>query len=166
MTRILLSALGGAVCGALGVYALLPDRGGAHPTRGAPAMDLGDRAGLCPSRPAAARGWVMSLPAGEERDGALAALLSAAASSDDDVDRGVLSAFSSDARRQQAMVSVIAQLALRRPEAARAMRDEHVSDPALRARAEALLERNADIGRYRTVDELRAGFALQPVVSP
>ena len=89
----------------------------------------------------AARNWVLSLSAGPERDEALGAVISATAAYEGSVDPTLANAFSSDAARQQSMLSVVFQAAQHDPDAARALIDEHLTDPQWVAQAEQMLVR-------------------------
>lgn len=90
--------------------------------------------------PDAARQWAVQLPQ-TLRDGALAPVLTSTAHrSPSGLDTRVLSAFTSDAARQQAVLQVVQTLAYADAAKARAIADTHLSDAGLRSQAEQVLE--------------------------
>jgi len=96
--------------------------------------------------PVAARQWTLRLPQGASRDGALTAVLTTTAfRRSGGLDTSVLSAFSSDSARQQAVLQVVQGLAYRDPVGARGVVDTYLTDPSSRAQGERMLDaaRNA-----------------------
>lgn len=91
--------------------------------------------------PHEARSFVLSMPRGEARDSSLQMLVAAASQTDEGLDPGLLAAFSSDFARQSAVTQAALVRAAQDPTAARALIDAHVTDPGLKARAEAMLSR-------------------------
>jgi len=97
----------------------------------------------------AARAWVESLPPGPNRDAAVPGLLAPdwgrlmSGSPMPALDPTLLALFSSDAARQEAVVQIANMVGQRRPAAAQALIDAHVTDPVLRVRAEAWLAERA-----------------------
>lgn len=87
------------------------------------------------SDPQAAKRWVLELRSDSERDVALASLIQAIASKETP-DGTLLTAFSSDTARNQALTSVVYRVAKRDPNAARRLIDEHISDEHTRRQAE------------------------------
>lgn len=90
------------------------------------------------SDPQAAQRWVLELTVDSDRDVALASLLPAIASKETP-GASLLTAFSSDTARHQAIPQVVYQVARRDPQAARALIDEYVSDEQTRRQAEQML---------------------------
>jgi hypothetical protein len=91
------------------------------------------------SDPAGARQWTLRLPEGQLRDASLTTLLRTASTSGT-LDAGVLSAFSNETVRQQAILQAVSAAAYADPIQARRMIDYYVTDPAMRAQAEQMLE--------------------------
>src|SRR5690606_20647591 len=87
---------------------------------------------------AEARRWVLRL-AGEERDIALAAFVTAPGALDAGRPEELFAAFGNAERRQRAAADAARQVATRDPDRAREL-VEYVTDPALRARTEALID--------------------------
>jgi len=91
--------------------------------------------------PQDARGFVMSLPRGEDRDRILHSLIATTSRTGTDVDPALLNAFSSDVARQHAVIQAAVLKASDDPAAARALVNAHVTDPRLRTQAEEMLTR-------------------------
>ena len=91
--------------------------------------------------PDGARQWMLRLPQGAMRDGALTtALANTAMQKPGALDTGLLNAFTSDAARQQAVLHVVQNLAYNDPARARTVIDGYLTDPALRAQGERVLD--------------------------
>ena len=91
--------------------------------------------------PLAARQWTLRQPQSALRDAALAALVAAGAGfTANDLDLGLLSAFTSDTERQRAVLQLIQGLAYRDPGRALAIADANLTTPALREQAERVIE--------------------------
>jgi hypothetical protein len=89
----------------------------------------------------AARQWALRLPQGATRDGALTTLLTATVHrASGGLDARVLSAFASETAKQQAVLQVVQGLAYADPARARTIADTHLTDAALRANAERVIE--------------------------
>ncbi len=89
----------------------------------------------------AAAQWVRTLPVGAARDRALAGYLSASAA-DRTLDTSVLSGFSSDIARQEAVGRAIVQIGQRDPREARQLMERWITDPVLRQQTEQSLARS------------------------
>jgi hypothetical protein len=87
----------------------------------------------------AARAWTLQLPAGQTRDAALNALLSARVT--ETVDTSLLDAFSNPSMREQAVVNMSMQLGTRDRAAAERLLDTHVTNEVVREQAIRNLER-------------------------
>jgi hypothetical protein len=117
--------------------------------------------------PLAARQWTLRQPQSALRDAALAALVAAGAGfTANDLDLGLLSAFTSDTERQQAVLQLVQGLAYRDPGRALAIADANLTNPELREQAERVIEaaRESSGSVLTTVDGIRAWPpALRPV---
>jgi hypothetical protein len=94
---------------------------------------------------ASARQWTLRLPAGELRDASLGTLLvtataTATQSTSASLDAGLLSAFSNETARQQALVQLVASVAYRDRAEARQIIDYYITDRAMRTQAEQIIE--------------------------
>ncbi|HET7608680.1 MAG TPA: hypothetical protein VFL84_08395, partial [Gammaproteobacteria bacterium] len=88
-----------------------------------------------------ARQWTLTLPQGQMRDGALTTLLTASTlRSPAGLDARVLNGFASEAARQQAVMQVVQNLAYADAARARSIADAHLTDAAMRAQVERVLE--------------------------
>jgi len=87
----------------------------------------------------AARGWVLGLPNGATRDRALGSMIAAVANTETP-DSRLLSAFSNDLSRQQALLMALYPMIQRDPVGAQAFVDQYFTDPTLRQQAESILE--------------------------
>ncbi len=116
------------------------------------------------------RSFVLSMPRGETRDSALQMLVAAASQTGDGLDPALLGAFSADLARQSAVIQAAVIRAAQDPAAARAMIDAHVTDPELRARAEAMMSSRPAFTEAVTVAAggmvLTGGSGFQGVVAP
>ena len=92
--------------------------------------------------PAAAARWTLTLQSGETRDQALSMLLTRSASAGQ-FDRNLLSSFSSDQQRQQALRGAIPMLARNDPEQARELLESEVTDRNLRVQIEEMIEQQS-----------------------
>ena len=109
--------------------------------------------------PLAARQWTLRQPQSALRDAALAALVAAGAGfTANDLDLGLLSAFTSDTERQRAVLQLVQGLAYRDPGRALAIADANLTTPALREQAERVIEaaRESSGSVQTTVDRIRA----------
>lgn len=85
--------------------------------------------------------WALALPQGATRDTALAGVLQATVSrGPSGLDTRVLNAFASEAARQQAVMQVVQGLAYADPARARSIADAHLTDAAIHAQAERVIE--------------------------
>jgi hypothetical protein len=98
---------------------------------------------------AAARQWTLRLPQGAMRDKALTTILQTTVSQGSGLDAGLLNAFTSDAARQQAVLQVAQGLAYNDLARARTVVDGYLTDPALRAQGERLLDAARNNARQR-----------------
>jgi hypothetical protein len=87
----------------------------------------------------AARGWVLGLPNGASRDRALGSMIAAVANTETP-DSRLLSAFSDDLSRQQALLMALYPMIQRDPADAQVFVDQYFTDPTLRQQAESILE--------------------------
>jgi hypothetical protein len=104
-----------------------------------------------------ARQWTLRLPQGSMRDNALTALLTTTAQrTPGTIDPRSLNGFSSEATRQRAVMQVVNTLAYQDPAKARTVIDGYLTDPALRAQAESVLDAARNNPRSRS-----PGFAIE-----
>jgi hypothetical protein len=88
-----------------------------------------------------ARQWALRLPQGALRDQSLTMLLATTASrTQSGLDASLLSGFTSDGARQRAVLQVLQGVAYGNPARAQAIADAYLTDPALRAQAERVLD--------------------------
>jgi hypothetical protein len=88
-----------------------------------------------------ARQWTLTLPQGQMRDSALTTLLTASAlRSPAGLDARVLNGFASETARQQAVMQVVQSLAYADAARARSIADANLTDAAMRAQVERVLE--------------------------
>lgn len=95
--------------------------------------------------PLSAGSWTLGLPHGDTRDKALGSLWSVAALSGEP-DRTLLEAFSSVESRSRAILGSLHSLLMNDEDAARRVVATYVTDPAMRAQAEQLLDEQARSG--------------------
>jgi hypothetical protein len=106
---------------------------------------------------ASARGWALSLANGGTRDAALHAIVSSLAATSTP-DQAVLTAFSTEADRQQALRTSLMRIAQRSEAEARQFINGYFTDSAAREQAEQLLE----TARQRPVMVSPSGFPFGP----
>lgn len=86
----------------------------------------------------AARAWATGLAAGAVRDEAVTGIIEYAGFQP--ADEALMDLYSSDTARAEAVVGMLDNIARRDPRTARKLVDDYVEDPALRERAELLLQ--------------------------
>src|SRR5690606_17302647 len=98
------------------------------------------------SDPDAARNWVLSFPRGDMRDAAMTTYLAAAAATSGSLDARVLSAYGSEAARQNGASRAIVAIGRADPDEARRLIDLHITDPDIRRRTEEQLAQTGGSG--------------------
>ena len=102
-------------------------------------------AGWAQTDPAAAQDWILTLPVGSSRDAAVTGLALGLAADGALPSPAALSAYSSDATRQEKLLSIVMPLTARNAANARRLIDEQITDPARRESAERLHARALEL---------------------
>jgi hypothetical protein len=96
------------------------------------------------SDPPAAERWVLNLPRGAEQDQGIAALLRGSAARGE-IDTRLLDSLSSDAAREQAVLSSLLVLGRRNPQLGQQLIDQYISNPEARENAQRRLETGSNM---------------------